>query len=179
METRRKGALKQAPKQDCVACATQSCLYQTPYPLTGLTQARRVMEVRCWGTFISPFQASQQASTMMPVAVPNTTAEEVGAQVGPALFHWVQFRRVRQRRQASSPPRCQAGARRPRRSSTRATPRRTGRPKCSGGRATHAAGCRAAPRSGPALRGQPTFTAPLGGGGNHVRDGLARHRHAA
>jgi len=33
------------------------------------------------------------------VAVPNAVAEKVGAQIGPDLFHWVQFRCVRQQRQ--------------------------------------------------------------------------------
>ena len=39
-------------------------LYQAPHPVTAFAQARRVMEARRSGVFISLFQASQHASTM-------------------------------------------------------------------------------------------------------------------
>jgi len=39
-------------------------LYQPPYPLTAVAQVRLVIEAMRFGSFISLFQASQQASTM-------------------------------------------------------------------------------------------------------------------
>ena len=38
--------------------------YQPPYPLTAVAQVRLVIEAMRFGSFISLFQASQQASTM-------------------------------------------------------------------------------------------------------------------